>query len=96
MFKVNFSISIPSFVKKDDFQNLFCYSKLLTKYKAIEFEVLYYSRDFFVFEFSIDQKRDHGGLIFTLGLFGYSLNFQFYDTRHWDIENDDYEIYEGF
>lgn len=93
---INIYINLPSPIKKEEFQNLFSVSKLITKNKAIELEILYYSRNWFIFEFNISTKTDHAGLRFEFGLFGYSIQFTFYDTRHWNDEEDDYEIYEGY
>lgn len=93
---INVYINLPSPIKRNDFQNLFNISKLVAKNKAIELEFLYYSKNWFIFDFSISRKTDHAGLNFEIGLFGYSIHFIFYDTRHWNTETDDYEIYDGY
>lgn len=94
MIHFNFNIRIP--FRKQSFQNLFCVSKLITKYKAWEFEVLYNSQTVLECEFNLRVKTDHAGLDLAVGLFGYIAHFIIYDTRHWDDKNDDYEIYEGY
>lgn len=44
------------------------------------------------FEFSV--RKDHAGLNFEFGLFGWGVNFMLYDHRHWDDENNCWENYE--
>ena len=43
------------------------------------------------FEFTIQQ--DHAGLNVELGLLGYEIHFKFYDNRHWNTEENRWEIY---
>lgn len=40
------------------------------------------------FEFGITTMQDHAGCNLELGLFGYEIHFTFYDSRHWDSENE--------
>jgi hypothetical protein len=60
------------------------------KHKFIELEV---TKDCtllsFMFNWTIQQS--HAGLDLELGLFGYCIHFNFYDSRHWDYENNCYE-----
>ena len=93
---IHFNFNIRNPYRKPSFQNLFCISKLFTKHKAWEFEVLYVAQTIVECDFSIRVKTDHAGLDLSFGLFGYVAHFVIYDTRHWDDENDDYEIYEGY
>lgn len=42
-----------------------------------------------IVDFSFDVKRgfiDHPGIYLLIGLFGYSIEFNAYDTRHWDSQ----------
>lgn len=34
----------------------------------------------------ITSRCDHAGIQLMLGLFGYNVEFNLYDTRHWDYE----------
>ena len=51
---------------------------------------------FAIFGFHINQSRkcDHAGFHFSVVILGLNLIFDFYDTRHWDDENDCPEIIE--
>ena len=48
----------------------------------------------FHFEFRVSWMTDHAGVSLWLGLFGFDLGLHFYDTRHWDYENNRWEVYE--
>ena len=37
---------------------------------------------------------DHAGVSLWLGLSGFDVGLHFYDTRHWDYENNRWEVYE--
>lgn len=45
-------------------------------------------------ELHISTRCDHAGLHLMLGLLGYEAELHFYDTRHWDHENNCWEVYE--
>lgn len=64
----------------------------ITKNKNLDFQL---SRWKYSPKFDIDlwirRAQDHGGVDFNLILFGYEFNITFYDTRHWDRENNCYE-----
>lgn len=40
----------------------------------------------FVFDWTVRQS--HAGLDIEIGLFGYVVHFNFYDHRHWNIEEE--------
>ena len=44
------------------------------------------------FEFTI--RTDHAGFVLDLALLGWSIEFRFYDSRHWDHTNNCWETYE--
>ena len=71
---------------------LYASSKLLKRNKAIEFN-LYKSNTIVNFEFRLNVRTDHAGLQTQFGLLGYELEFNFYDTRHWDDEKDTWYTY---
>jgi len=39
-------------------------------------------------------RQDHAGFGMELDLFGWGIDFKIYDHRHWDFENNCWEIYE--
>ena len=48
----------------------------------------------FHFEFRIEWMTDHAGVSLWLGLLGFDVGLHFHDTRHWDYENNRWEVYE--
>lgn len=40
-----------------------------------------------------DKKSDHAGWTFDLKILGFSIHLNIYDTRHWDYDNDCWEVY---
>lgn len=38
------------------------------------------------FDFRVNTRCDHAGVDLLLGLFGYTINAQVYDNRHWNYE----------
>lgn len=73
-------------------KNLYNKSWKVSRYKAIEVQLM---RDTELLGFCINlrTKGDHPGFRFSLGLLFLKFDFQFYDSRHWDYENNCYEIY---
>jgi hypothetical protein len=62
------------------------------KNKVIELEVI---KDVTLisFQFNWTIRQSHAGLELEAGLFGYCIQFNFYDSRHWDYINNCYETY---
>ena len=58
---------------------------------GFELSILY---ALFHFEFRVAWKTSHAGVSLWLGLLGFDVGLHFYDTRHWDYENDQWEVYE--
>jgi hypothetical protein len=75
----------------DRWNTLFYKHGLLTQHKAWEFNG-YRTHHLINVSFKLNFKGDHAGIQIELGLLGYSTEFQIYDTRHWDYENDCWEI----
>ena len=90
MIYINLSLLNPW---SDLFEPIWSWNKLVSKHKAIEVEV-YRSNTIAQFETRLRFREDHAGLTFGLGLFSYTLNAQFYDTRHWDYEKKVWKTYE--
>jgi hypothetical protein len=90
MISLNFNIRNPW---SNTFKNLWCRAyNTPFKNKFIELEI---TKDFtlvsFMFNWTIRQS--HAGVDLEFGLFGYCIHAKFYDNRHWDNGNDQYEIY---
>lgn len=84
---------------KCDWDDVYCKSALLTKNKAIEFEILKDNQMLVELDLRVDYRMDHAGFTFGVGLFKYSIYCKFYDIRHWNgkkgnWENGDCESYE--
>ena len=47
----------------------------------------------FRFVFEVTTQQDHAGINLELGLFGYEAHFTFYDSRHWDTDNNCWEVH---
>ena len=45
-------------------------------------------------EFEFTTRQDHAGLNLELGLLGYEIHFTFYDSRHWNYEEDRWYVYD--
>ena len=63
------------------------------KHKSIELE-LHTTSEIVGFNFLWTIRRDHAGVNIQLALIGYNLHFNFYDSRHWDYDNNRWENYE--
>jgi len=74
------------------FDNLWNRSWLPFKHKAIELEFLKYEHIILDFQFKFSAKCAHAGLQFEIGILGYCVSFNFYDTRHWDYTTNTWEI----
>jgi hypothetical protein len=43
------------------------------------------------FTFDYTMRQDHAGFGFDIGLFGWNIDYRFYDSRHWDYESNMWE-----
>lgn len=88
---VNIRIELKNpFDPWDYFNNLGCVHGMLFKHTAWELEHSYYSPVLFDFDVRFTRCQDHAGIEIGLGIFGYSLSFRVYDTRHWNSEQNAY------
>jgi hypothetical protein len=87
MLNINFSLENPFGIK---FKNLGCLSKKITKNKAWELQHCYDAATLLQIELNYSIRRDHAGFRLTLVLFGYTIYFQLYDTRHWDYTKNEW------
>ncbi len=89
MINVSFGLRNPF---SDRWDNIHNRSKVLGK-KAVEFEV-YRDTTIVSFAFRWNIRQDHAGMNLELGLFGYTVSAQYYDTRHWNEEAGRFYIYD--
>lgn len=88
MLRTSISIHNPWFKERDNcFLDLYTVEEPLTENKCYCFQVSKYNDR--LFKIGIDlrwRNRDHGGIEFEFVLLGYTINFNFYDRRHWNYE----------
>jgi hypothetical protein len=91
MISVNFILRNPWSNRFDNLWNRSYATPFANKF--VELEV---TRDstLVTFMFNCTARQSHAGLDLELGLFGYTVHFQFYDNRHWNIEKKAWETYE--
>jgi hypothetical protein len=93
MINIQFSITNP-WADQNAFDNLFCKSALISKHKAVEFEICKEPDQLLAFSLQITACKDHAGASMDVGIFGFTAKAQLYDTRHWDDENQKWEVYD--
>lgn len=76
------------------FKDYFFKTWQLAKYKFAELQIYKGGDELVGFTFRLSFKQDHAGLMIELSLFRRSISFQYYDSRHWDHENNCYQTYE--
>lgn len=90
MINFNFSITNPW---SNRFSNLWCRSYATPfENKRIELEI-YKDTNIISLAVQLTSRRDHSGLSIEVGFVGYSFNFKFYDSRHWDYQTNKWTIY---
>lgn len=89
MISINFSLTNPW---SDRFENVTAWNKKLSENKSCELEV-YRSDTIVELECRISVRQDHAGITLGVGLFGWTVRFQIYDTRHWDYEKGQWHDY---
>ena len=90
MINASFYISNP--VSKQDYKNIYSTGGPLLKNKYWELNVEK-SSCIFGSMLSVAYRQSHAGVFFDLALFGYGIDFGFYDVRHWDYEKNQWCIY---
>lgn len=91
MIYFNFNIRWPRWA--DRFENVkVWFGTTPIKNKCWEIQIIKHS-NLFRLEFEYTVKQDHAGINLELALAGYEIHFSIYDTRHWDYEKNDWQIY---
>ena len=97
MIRFHFTLKnpFPIAYKDRDFDQIdyLCRDWSLTKNKAFEIQFTKWAPTT-IFSVGLDTcwiGQDHGGIRFDIELFGYFLNLNLYDKRHWDWENGCWE-----
>lgn len=87
MISIRFSLTNPW---SDRWKCIYAKSKRIGSNKAFEFNV-YKTHDIVEFDLTVTANCDHAGVNLLTGLFGYTIELHWYDTRHWDYENQTWE-----
>lgn len=85
MISFSFAITNP-FAKNSEQKDYLCWEPRVTKHRALCVQVSRFSR-YHLFKLHLDlswRGCDHAGPELELGVLGYTLLVQFYDTRHWN------------
>jgi len=91
MIQLNFNIVNPRRTNKV-WNILWSKYGSITKNKAWEFNG-YRTGHIINIEFQLTFQSDHAGARLMLGLFGYEVELDFYDTRHWNYDQNTWESY---
>lgn len=69
-----------------------CYENSIkvSKNKTLEIEIIK-DNTFLSFYFRWAIRESHAGICFDFGLMGYSIELDFHDDRHWDMEKGTWE-----
>ena len=90
---INLILQITNPWSKGKFKSLFCYFGRFSEHKAWEVQLIEGVDTVAEVRFNWTLCEDHAGVELELGLFGYEFNAKVYDTRHWDHEVKDWEVY---
>ncbi len=89
---INFQINlrVPG---SDRFRNIRCWHGI-TPFVHKFWEVqIYKSADILDIFLRISRKQNHAGIQTGLGLLGFNVEFQIYDSRHWNDETQRWQEY---
>jgi hypothetical protein len=89
---LNFGIAMPWRSAKG-WDILWSKSGIITRNKAWEFNG-YRTGRLINLDFEWTLQGDHAGARIMLGLLGYEVELQFYDTRHWNYDTATWNCYQ--
>ncbi len=92
MINVRFSLTNPWWDRFESLRHWHGATPFKNKYWEVQ---LMKSDDIIAFDLRITTQSDHAGLDLWAGLFGYALNFVFYDSRHWNQDSDSWVLQDG-
>jgi hypothetical protein len=89
---LSFNISLSNPWVKTNFRHIFNRSWLLSKYKAIEIEVVRDPKIILNFNIYYTTKCNHAGLGIDIGFLSFDGSVRFYDTRHWNYKTNSWQM----
>lgn len=78
---------------RNNFENLYSFNKQIASTKFFELE--FFKNSASLIEVQLDCRltgRDHAGLSMTVIILGFGFGARIYDHRHWNYENNTWEI----
>lgn len=90
MLNLRFELTNPW---SDRFDAGHAWSGKLTKNQAWEAQA-YRSNTLIEFCLQFTHRQDHAGLRVEFGIFSFSFTFNIYDTRHWNYDKKQWEVYD--
>lgn len=91
-------LTIPNIFTKEDFSStydFFAKTWIVSKNKNLEIQICKWRPVLTLFEFYLDIRfkgRDHAGPYLNIEFFGFAIMVNLYDSRHWDDENNRWEV----
>jgi len=79
---------------KPEVWNFFSFVFKINDYKHYFLFYFQFLGDLFKINLEWNREKDHAGFNIDLMLFGAFIEFNIYDTRHWDEENECWKKYE--
>lgn len=93
---IRFNLVLQNIWSKEDFRDIWNKSGSITKHKHWELQLTKYTPEYIGLKLDTCWRgRDHAGISVELMLIGYCFHVNIYDSRHWDYENNCWEIYTG-
>lgn len=90
MIEFSFGIDLPFEVEFKNLWNKAWSTPFKNKFVELEF---YTEESLIGFNFLWTTRRDHAGVDIQVSLFGHTLHFNFYDNRHWNHKEGQWEVY---
>jgi len=90
MISFNFNLRNPWVNEFKNLWNTFYETPFEHKFVELEF---YKDSSMLSIMFNWTIRQSHAGLDIDMGLFGYNVHFNFYDNRHWNVEEGRWMFY---
>lgn len=88
MINLQFNIRIPG---SNRFRNIRCWHGIVPKCQHKFWEIhIYQGSDVVDIFLRLTGKQDHAGLNTGIGLLGYNIELNVYDSRHWNTDTNDW------
>ena len=91
---IYFNLNIRNPFIKQKFDILKSKFGMISKYKCWELNIYKDSQSLFGVSSDISLRRSHSGIFVSLSLIGYRLEFEIYDSRHFNYVTGEWEIYD--